>query len=88
MRYGFKKKFAFASRAEWFDDYDGFSTGTKQSMQEIALTSEYKPVDWLVSRLEFRNDWSDKNVFEKGSGAAKSQPTILFGLVAFFGPKK
>jgi len=88
MRYGFKKKFAFASRAEWFDDYDGFSTGTKQSMQESALTSEYKPVDWLLSRVEFRNDWSDKNVFEKGSGAAKSQPTILFGLVAFFGPKK
>jgi len=88
MRYGFKKKFAFAARGEWFDDYDGFSTGTKQSMQELTFTGEYKPVDWLVSRLEFRNDWSDKNVFEKGNGFAKSQPTIIFGLVALFGPKK
>ena len=87
-RYGFKKKFAVAARGEWFDDYDGFSTGTKQSMQEVTLTGEYKPTDWLVSRLEFRNDWSDKNVFEKGSGVTKNQATILFGLVAYFGPKK
>ncbi len=88
MRYSFLKKFAFASRAEWFDDYDGFSTGTTQSMKEITLTGEYKPADWLVSRVEFRNDWSDKNVFEKGRFLTKSQPTILLGIVAYFGPKK
>jgi len=88
MRYAFTPKFAFASRAEWFDDYDGFSTGTKQSMQEITLTGEYKVAPWLMTRLEFRNDWSDKAVFERGSGTAKSQPTILFGLIATLGPKK
>jgi hypothetical protein len=88
MRYQATSKFAFASRAEWFDDYDGFSTGTKQSMQEVTLTGEYKIAPWLVSRVEFRNDWSDKSVFEKGSGTAKSQPTILLGIMAVLGPKK
>ena len=88
MRYAFTPKFAFASRAEWFDDYDGFSTGTKQSMQEVTLTGEYKLSGWLMSRLEFRNDWSDKNVFERGHSTAKSQPTILLGIIATLGPKK
>lgn len=88
MKYQFTPKFAFASRAEWFDDYDGFSTGTKQSMQEVTLTGEYKMASWLMSRVEFRNDWSDKSVFERGSGTAKSQPTILLGIIASLGPKK
>ena len=83
-RYSFKKKWAIAGRAEWFDDFDGFSTGTKQSIQEITITGEYKPAKWIMSRLEFRNDWSDKNVFERGSGFAKSQPTILLGVIMAF----
>ena len=29
MRYGFAKKFAVAARAEWFDDFDGFSTARR-----------------------------------------------------------
>jgi hypothetical protein len=44
--------------------------------------------DWLLSRLEFRHDWSNQYFFQQGSGFAKSQPTILLGMVAFFGPKK
>jgi len=87
-RYSFKKKYAIAARAEWFDDFDGFSTGTKQSMEEITLTGEYKIAPWLISRLEFRNDWSDQNVFEKNSALTKSQPTILLGIVASIGPKR
>jgi len=88
MRYAFTPKFAFASRAEWFDDFDGFSTGTKQSMMEVTLTGEYKMANFAMARLEFRNDWSDKPVFERGSGVAKSQPTILLGVILSVGPKK
>jgi hypothetical protein len=58
-------------------------------VKEFTITGEYKPAPWLMARLEFRNDWSDKPFFEKEGGAsAKTQPTILFGLVAFLGPKK
>jgi hypothetical protein len=87
-RYAFTPKFAMATRAEWFDDYDGFSTGTKQSMMEVTLTGEYKFTPWLMSRLEFRDDWSNQNVFQRGSTYTKSQPTILLGVVAYLGPKK
>jgi hypothetical protein len=88
-RYGFKKKYAVAARAEFFNDMDGFSTGTAQQVKEVTLTGEYKMTSWLLSRLEFRDDWSNQQFFEKSRGAyGKNQPTVLLGLVAFFGPKK
>lgn len=87
-RYALTKKFAVAGRLEIFDDRDGFSTGTAQKVKEATITGEYKVSSWLLSRLEFRDDWSDQPFFEKSGGTAKSQPTILLGVVAFFGPKK
>jgi hypothetical protein len=87
-RYALNKKFAVAGRLEWFDDVDGFSTGTAQKVKEFTVTGECKVTDWLLSRLEFRHDWSNQYFFQQGSGFAKSQPTILLGMVAFFGPKK
>ena len=88
VRYALGKKYAIASRLEWFDDRNGFSTGTAQSIKEGTLTGEYKVNGWLLSRLEFRYDWSNQPFFQKGGGTARSQPTVLLGLVAFFGPKK
>jgi hypothetical protein len=68
---------------------DGFSTGTTQQVKEFTLTGEYKMTSWLLSRLEFRDDWSNQPFFEKSHGAyGKNQPTFLLGMVAFFGPKK
>jgi hypothetical protein len=87
-RYALGKKFAVAGRLEWFDDPDGFSTGVAQKVKEFTVTGEYKMSSWLMSRLEFRHDWSNQPYFQQGSGFAKSQPTILLGMVAFLGPKK
>lgn len=87
-RYAFKKKYAIAGRLEWFDDMDGFSTGTAQSVKEVTLTGEYKITNWLLSRLEFRDDWSNQPFFQKNGGTSKNQPTILLGLVAFVSPGK
>ena len=83
------KKLALAGRAEYFSDKDGFATGTAQSLEEVTVTGEYKLADWLTSRLEFRNDWSDQPFFEKSGGSfGGTQPTVLLGIYAFFGPKK
>jgi hypothetical protein len=83
------KKYAVAGRLEFFDDIDGFSTGTKQKLGEVTVTGEYKMTSWLMTRLEFRNDWSNQSFFEKSRGeTSKSQPTALLGLIAFLGPKK
>jgi hypothetical protein len=87
-RYALTKKFALAGRLEVFSDPDGFSTGTAQSVKEFTATSEYKMNNWLMSRLEFRDDWSNQPFFQKNAGYTNSQPTILLGVVAFFGPKK
>jgi hypothetical protein len=87
-RYAIGRKYALAARLEWFNDMDGFSTGTVQQVKEFTLTGEYKLSSWLMSRLEFRNDWSNQRFFETSDGFARSQPTILLGMVAFFGPKR
>ena len=89
VRRAIGKKYAVAGRLEFFDDIDGFSTGTKQKLGEFTVTGEYKMTSWLMTRLEFRNDWSNQPFFEKSHGdTSKTQPTVLLGLIAFLGPKK
>jgi hypothetical protein len=87
-RYAIGKNYAIAGRLEFFNDADGLMTGTAQTVKEFTLTGEYKMTDWLLSRLEFRNDWSNQPFFQKNNGGSRSQPTVLLGMVAFFGPKK
>lgn len=89
-RYQITKTFAFAPRAEWFYDKNGFSTGTVQKLKEVTLTAEAKLMDGLISRLEYRQDWSDQPFFDRGNdpGSHKNQPTLLLGLIAYWGPKR
>jgi hypothetical protein len=89
-RYAIGKKYALAARLEFFNDMDGFSTGTAQTVKEFTLTGEYKLTGWLMTRAEFRTDWSDKPFFEKRNqpNGATSQPTVLLGLIAYIAPKK
>ncbi|MBZ5584830.1 MAG: porin [Acidobacteriia bacterium] len=87
-RYAIGKKYAVAGRLEMFDDGDGLMTGTAQRVKEATLTGEYKLTPWLLSRLEFRDDWSNQPFFQRGAGYANSQPTVLLGLVAYIAPKK
>lgn len=88
-RYAFTTHFAVSPRLEWFNDRDGFATGTAQKLKEFTLTGEYKMAKGLLSRLEYRRDWSNQPFFERGDapGASTSQDTLLVGVVAFFGPK-
>ena len=82
-------KFAISPRIEWYNDRDGFATGTPQKLKEFTFTGEYKIHDGIVSRLEFRRDWSDQPFFHRGNDEfAKNQTTVWLGLMAFFGPKQ
>lgn len=89
-RYQATSIFALTPRVEWYNDADGFTTGTRQKVKEFTMTGEFKTGDALVTRLEYRRDFSDTAFFERGStpGGHKSQTTLLVGLVAYFGPKK
>ena len=82
--------FALAPRLEWFNDPDGFTTGTVQKLKEFTMTSEFKMKEGLFTRLEYRRDWSNQPFFNRGDLLAnhKNQDTVLVGFVAYFGPKR
>lgn len=80
---------AVSPRLEYYYDKDGFITGTSQKLKEFTITGEYKWTEGLLSRVEYRRDWSDQPVFERGTGGTfKNQTTVLVGVVAFFGPNR
>ncbi len=77
---------AVAVRGEYYYDQSGFTTGVAQALKEITLTYEYKFGGSLLTRLEYRRDWSDQNTFEDETGAftKNNQNTILIGSVYSF----
>ncbi len=83
LRYSPTERLAFTPRYEWFDDHDGFSTGTPQRIKEFTMTGEYKLRPSLITRLEFRRDWSNQPFFPKSDPTvlARSQSTVLAGLI-------
>lgn len=89
-RFQLTKTISFSPRVEHYYDKDGLITGVAQKLNEFTLTGEYKWAEGLLTRVEFRRDWSNKPVFERGEnvGVAKGQNTVLIGLVAYFGPKR
>jgi hypothetical protein len=89
-RFQVSDRVAISPRLEYYYDKDGFITGTTQKLKEFTITAEYKWIEGLLSRLEYRRDWSDQRVFERGStpNAWKNQDTLLIGFVGYFGPKR
>ena len=82
-------KSALVGRFEYFDDNQGFSTGTRQELKEFTATYEYKWLSGLLTRGEYRRDWSDQKFFHKGdSNMVDAQSTVTLAFIAFFGPKR
>jgi hypothetical protein len=89
-RYAIGRKYAVAARLDFFDDCNGLLTGTAQAVKELTLTGERKLNSWLITRAEFRTDWSNEPAFVKHDppSSARMQSTLLLGLIAFVAPKK
>lgn len=89
-RLALNRWFAIAPRLEWFNDADGFATGTAQKLKEFTLTGEFKMAQGVLTRLEYRRDWSDRPFFDRGMtpGSFHHQDTLLAGFVAYFGPER
>jgi hypothetical protein len=82
-------KAAFAGRYEYYLDPNGFMTGTAQHLQEFTGTYEYKWVEGLLARAEYRGDFSNVSSFHQNSTSfTNKQSTFTLGMVAFFGPKR
>jgi hypothetical protein len=82
-------KNALAARGEYFYDPQGFTTGKPQKLKEVTATYEYKWLEGLLTRIEYRHDWSNVEAFHKGNTSfVDAQSTLTAGFVAFFGPKR
>ena len=55
-----------------------------QTLWEVTSTLEYKPVNSLTTRLEYRYDKSNQNVFQVGGRATSYQPTLSLEVIYLF----
>jgi hypothetical protein len=80
---------SFSGRYEHFADNQGYETGTAQNLQEFTGTYEYKWLEGLLTRVEYRRDWSNIDFFHKGdTEMVDAQSTLTVAFIAFFGPKR
>jgi hypothetical protein len=84
MRYALSDRNAIALRYEWFNDPDGFSTGAAQQLKEFTGTFEHRIAHRLITRWEYRYDYSNQPSFTKGDAPVGSQSTVAAGLVYTF----
>lgn len=82
---------ALGLRTEYYDDADGAISGVAQTLKELTLTLEHRPVDRLILKLEGRYDRSSAAVFTTDDLGAEGLPLrkdsqflILLGAVATF----
>ena len=86
-KYSIGQSSIIAFRGEVYDDANGFTTGITQILKEITFTYEYKFANSLITRLEFRRDWSNSAYsFEDRNGnlMKDNQNTILIGSIYTF----
>ncbi len=83
-RYVFNDRYAIATRYEYYNDHDGFTTGTPQHLNGLTGTLERRIASRLITRLEYRRDSSNRPAFFKGDTPARSQSTVAGGLMYEF----
>lgn len=72
-RIDLNNEWSISGRGEYFEDNDGVRviSGTPANYWEWTATLEYRPWENLITRLEFRYDGADRDVFQ-----GKSWPTL------------
>jgi len=55
-----------------------------QTLWETTYTIQFRPIRSLMTRLEFRQDHSNKNVFQSGSNPANHQETLSLDVIYLF----
>jgi len=85
VRYAFDRSYAIITRYEYYNDHDGFTTGTAQHLNEFTGTFERLMAHHILTRLEFRRDFSNQPTFVKGNNLpVMAQNTLTAGLVYTF----
>ena len=85
IKYAPNDKWAFAGRGEYFSDNGGTQTGAVQNLSELTFTLQRMLASKLMTRLEFRRDMSDQDVFPYRTGQFRdAQNTVTVGMVYAF----
>jgi len=87
-KYQFNPLWALAGRYEYYNDHTGFTTGTRQHINEITGTVERKFAQHLITRAEYRfDDSSNSHAFNKDAAKfASTQSTVSAGLIFVLEP--
>jgi hypothetical protein len=85
IKYAPNANWAVVTRGEYFNDDGGNQTGTSQNLSEFTLTLQRMLASKIMTRLEFRRDMSDQNVFPYRTRLLKdAQNTVTLGMVYAF----
>ena len=84
VRYAPSRRHALAVRYEYYNDHDGFTTGTAQHLHGVTGTFERRIAKNLITRLEFRRDLSNCPSFTRGDVPARAQSVVLGGIIYSF----
>jgi hypothetical protein len=89
LHYQANKWLALSPRFEWYNDADGFTTGTPQTVKEFTMTSEQKIRGALLTRFEYRHDFSDRPFFirQPFDPLVRAQSTLTMGISYAFSSK-
>jgi hypothetical protein len=99
LKYAINSQYTFATRYEYYDDHNGFTTGipatattpfipTPQHLNGVTGTFERTIANHIISRFEYRRDMSNQPVFAKGVTPVRSQNTVTGGLIFVFDSKE
>lgn len=90
IKYAPNDKWYWAVRGEYYNDHNGLTTGTlgtEDHLSEVTFTLQRMLAGKLMSRLEYRRDMSDHDVFPYRAGQfgpIDHQNTITVGMVYAF----
>jgi len=70
---------SLSTRLEYFDDAEGvrISSGYPANYKEYTVTLEYRPIEKMVTRLEFRRDFSSAPVYTTDDGDTQTTQSTL-----------
>ena len=83
-RYDVDENWYLAARLGWLDDDDGAIFSNANELWEVTLTAGYTWVEGLETRLEYRHDDADVNMFNDDGTLDDSQDTISLQVLYCF----
>ncbi len=97
VKYQFNPKYAFATRYEYYNDPQGYTTGIFDAngvgphIQEVTFTFERRIATHLITRLEYRHDTSNQAFFPEGKPGTlpvNGQNTMALGMMFVLEPNE